>query len=56
MVRKNLHPTLMMKKARKAILQAVRKTLQEHKSKGLPIFIWKNDHVVRVPADRIFLR
>ena len=56
MVRKNLRPTAMMKKARKAIIEAVRKTLQEHKSKGLPIFIWKNNHVVRVAADRISSR
>jgi hypothetical protein len=56
MVRKNLHPTEMMKKARKAIREAVRKTLLDHKAKDLPIFIWQNNHVVRVPAKRIYLR
>ena len=56
MVRKNLQPTSMMKKARKAMIAAVRKTLLDHKTKGLPIFIWQNNHVVRIPAGRISLR
>ena len=56
MVRKNLQPTSMMKKAHKAIIAAVRKTLLEHKTKGLPIFIWQHNHVVRVPAGRITFR
>ncbi len=54
--RKNLRPTAMIKKARLAMKQAIHKTLVEHKTKGLPIFIWQNEHVVRIPAQRISLR
>ncbi len=53
MVRKSMKPTAMMKKARLALREAVRKTLREHKQKGLPIFIWKDAHVVRIPARNI---
>jgi hypothetical protein len=56
MVNKNLHPTMMIKKARKAIREAVRKTLSDHKAKGLPIFVWKDDRVVRIPAQQISSR
>ena len=54
--KKNLQPTAMMKKAHQAIKEAVRKTLLDHKAKGLPIFIWQNEHVVRIPAQQIHLR
>ena len=53
MVNKNLHATAMIKKAREAIKEAVRKTLSEHKAKGLPIFVWQENKVVRIPANRI---
>lgn len=56
MAKKKLHPTAMMKKASKAIREAVRKTLEEHKAKGLPIYIWQDEHVVRIPARRISTR
>lgn len=54
--KKSLQPTLMMKKAHLAIREAVRKALREHKAKGLPIFVWKNAHVVRISARQISLR
>lgn len=53
MVNKNMQPTPMIKKARRAIREAVRKTLMDHKAKGLPIFIWERGRLVRVPANRI---
>jgi hypothetical protein len=55
-INKSLQPTAMMKKAHQAIREAVRKTLLEHKAKGLPIFVWKNAHVVRISARQISLR
>jgi hypothetical protein len=54
--KKSLRPTALMKKAHQAIREAVRKTLREHKAKGLPIFIWKNAQVVRISARQISLR
>jgi len=53
MVNRNLHPAAMIKKTRQAIKEAVRKTLSDHKAKGLPIFIWKDDRVTRIPAQQI---
>ena len=42
-----------LKKAEKAMKAAVRRVLLEHKAKGLPIYIWQHNKVVRIPAHRI---
>ncbi len=42
-----------LKKAEKAMKAAVRQVLIEHKEKGLPIYIWQHNKVVRVPVHRI---
>jgi hypothetical protein len=39
--------------ADKAIKVAVSKVMAEHKRQGLPIFIWQENKVVRIPAQRI---
>jgi hypothetical protein len=43
------------KRAEKALRIAVAKVMQEHRSKGLPIFIWQENRVVRIPSRRIHL-
>ena len=45
-----------LKKAEKAMKAAVHQVMVEHKEKGLPIFIWQHNKVVRVPARRIHTR
>ena len=35
---------------------AVRQVMVEHKEKGLPIYIWQHNKVVRIPANRISIR
>jgi hypothetical protein len=43
------------KRAEKALRIAVSKVMQEHRSKGLPIFIWQKNRVVRISPRRIHL-
>jgi len=43
------------KRAEKALRIAVSKVMQEHRSKGLPIFIWQENRVIRIPSRRIHL-
>jgi len=43
----------LIKKAEKALQSAARKVWEEHRIKGLPIYIWKNNRVVRIPASCI---
>jgi len=42
-----------LKKAEKAMKAAVLQVMVEHKEKGLPIYIWQHNTVVRIPARRI---
>ncbi len=42
-----------LKKAEKALKKAVQETLIDHKQKGLPIFILKDNKVVAIPAKQI---
>jgi len=39
--------------AEKALKVAVSKVLKDHRLKGLPIFVWQENKVVRIPANRI---
>jgi hypothetical protein len=41
------------KLAEKALRSAVSKVLAEHRKNGLPIFVWQQNKVVRIPAHRI---
>jgi hypothetical protein len=42
-----------LKKAGKAMRDAVRKILAEKKLRGQPAFIWKNGKVVKVPPSQL---
>ena len=37
-------------KAVRALREAVRKLVQEHKQTGIPLTVWKNGKVVHIPA------
>jgi len=39
--------------AEKALKRAVAKAIAEHRRNGIPIAIWRDGKVVRVPADQI---
>ncbi|MEJ2067638.1 MAG: hypothetical protein P8Y09_06770 [Deltaproteobacteria bacterium] len=39
--------------AEEALKKAVAEALDEHRRNGVPIAIWRNGKVVRIPADRI---
>lgn len=39
--------------AEEALKKAVAEALAEHRRNGVPIAIWRNGKVVRIPADRI---
>jgi len=40
-------------KAEKALRQAVRRVIQDHRQTGQPLVIWRAGKVVKVPADRL---
>lgn len=40
-------------KAMKALEEAVREVVEEHRRSGLPLIVWKNGKVVKIPANRI---
>ena len=39
-----------------AIARAVRKALVRHKLLGVPIHVWRNGRVVRIPPEKIAVR
>ena len=41
------------KKAEQAMREAVYKVVKEHRKTGVPLAVWKNGKVVRVPAKKI---
>ncbi len=66
-IRQNLHPRphpppsrgretrkdLLQIKAEKAIKEAVREVIEEHKQSGRPLVIWRKNRVVKVSADKL---
>jgi hypothetical protein len=44
---------IMPYRAEKALKRAVAKAIAEHRRNGVPIAIWRDGKVVRVPADQI---
>ena len=46
-------PFTVHKKAEQAMREAVYKVVKEHRKTGVPLAIWKNGKVVRVPAKKI---
>ena len=45
--------TLIADQAVIAMKRAVIKVMQEHKQLGLPLSVWKNGKIVRIPASKI---
>ena len=52
---KRSHP-LLAYRAEEALRRAVAEAIAEHRRNGVPIAIWRNGKVVRVPADQIEVR
>jgi hypothetical protein len=49
-------PSLLAYKAEEALQKAVAEAIAEHQRNGVPIAIWRNGKVVRIPADQIEVR
>jgi len=47
---------LMAYRAEKALKRAVAKAIAEHKRNGIPIAVWRDGKVVRIPAAKIEAR
>jgi hypothetical protein len=43
-------------RAEEALREAVAEAIAEHRRNGVPIAIWRNGKVVRIPADQIEVR
>jgi hypothetical protein len=46
-------PSLLAYKAEEAFRKAVAEAIAEHQRNGVPIAIWRNGKVIRIPADQI---
>jgi len=42
-----------IKKAEKALKKAVVQVIEEHRQKNIPLIVWKNGRVVKIPANKI---
>jgi hypothetical protein len=49
-------PPLLAYKAEEALRKAVAEAIAEHRRNGIPIAIWRDGKVVRIPADEIEVR
>ncbi len=49
-------PFLLAHKAEEALRKAVAEAIAEHRRNGVPIAIWRDGKVVRIPADQIEVR
>jgi len=47
---------LLAYRAEEALRKAVAEAIAEHRCNGVPIAIWRNGKVVRIPADQIEVR
>jgi hypothetical protein len=47
---------LLAYKAEEALCKAVAEAIAEHRRNGVPIAIWRNGKVVRIPAEQIEVR
>jgi hypothetical protein len=48
--------SLWVHQAHEALRSAVAEAIAEHRRNGVPIAIWRNGRVVRIPADQIEVR
>jgi hypothetical protein len=53
---KKSSPTLLAYRAEEALRKAVAEAIAEHRRNGVPIAIWRNGKVVRIPSDQIEVR
>ena len=49
-------PSLLTYKAEEAFRKAVAEAIAEHRRNGVPIAVWRNGRVVRIPPDQIEVR
>jgi hypothetical protein len=49
-------PFLLAYKAEEALREAVAEAIADHRRNGVPIAIWRNGKVVRIPAEQIEVR
>jgi biotin operon repressor len=49
-------PSLLAYKAEEAFRKAVAEAIAEHRRNGVPIAVWRNGKVVRIPPDQIEVR
>jgi hypothetical protein len=47
---------LLAYRAEEALRKAVAEAIAEHRRNGVPIAIWRNGKVVRIPADQVEVR
>ncbi|HLD73560.1 MAG TPA: hypothetical protein VJB34_01505 [Bdellovibrionota bacterium] len=40
-------------KAEKALKEAVQDVIQDHQKSGLPLVVWKNSKVIKIPANKL---
>ena len=48
--------SLWVRQAHEALRKAVAEAIAQHRRNGVPIAIWRNSKVVRIPADQIEVR
>ncbi len=53
---KNLSEMPMAFRAEEALKKAVAKAIADHKRTGDPIVVWRDDGVVKIPAEQIEIR
>jgi len=53
LMKKKKRPFLLAYKAEEALRKAVAEAIAEHRRNGVPIAIWRNGKVVRIPAHQI---
>lgn len=56
MKKKKRTPLPLAYRAEEALQKAVADAIAEHRRNGVPIAIWRNGKVVRIPADQIEVR
>ncbi len=56
MKRSKRPPFLLAYQAEEAFRKAVAEAIAEHRRNGVPIAIWRNGKVIRIPADQIEAR
>ena len=55
-MKKTKNSSSWVRQAHEAFRKAVAEAIAEHRRNGVPIAIWRNGRVVRIPADQIEVR